>query len=83
MIGASKSNPRRDRKAYANHGDFEGRRCKPPLVVESDSTEVVGAINRVVEDQSELGPIVDEIEKLKGILLVTSFTPNAQDRATS
>lgn len=37
-------------EAYRSATDFEGDRFKPPLVVESDSIEVVNVLNRVVED---------------------------------
>lgn len=49
-------------KAYGSADIFEGRRRMLPLVVESDSVEVVGALNHESEDLSELNLIVDEIE---------------------
>lgn len=49
-------------KAYGCADNFEGKRRKLPLVVESDSIEVVGALNHDCEDLTELSLILDEIE---------------------
>lgn len=49
-------------KAYGSVDDFEGRRRKLPLLVESDSIEVIGALNHDTEDFTELNLILGGIE---------------------
>lgn len=68
-------------KEYLKAPDIANAGFKPPLIVESNASEAIRAINRELEDLSDISLIVDEIRNLGFGPNVLSFLKCSREKS--